>query len=298
VDDTYRHRGLLWPILVITAGVLLLLNNLGMLSLDLWELLWRGWPLILIAIGIDLLIGRRSAWGAAVAALLIIAVLLAGLGLYGRVAEAGSFPTHSIERPLGAASSAALQIDAPVVDLSLSPGAAAGVLVEGGIRQASGGRIDEQFAITQGRATLRLEEFFPTPYIFGMTPDWELQLGSGVPLDLDIDSGVGRHALDLRGLQLDRLNSNLGVGQVSLWLPDQGRMTVQVGMGVGQTIVRVPRGLGVRLSAERGMVGLSVPPDFTRSDGVYLSPGYAAATDRVEITVSQGVGLISILWEG
>jgi len=294
VNEGYHHRGLVWPILVISAGVLLLLSNLGMLSLDLWELMLRGWPLILIAIGIDLLIGRRSVWGSIVAAVLIIAVLLLGLGLYSGRIEGGNLPSHTIERSLGAATSASLQIDAPVADLGLRPGAAEGLLVEGGIRMLSGGRIDEQFRIAQGKATLQLEEVFPTPYIFGRTPDWDLQLGAGTPLEISIDSGVGRAVVDLRGLQLDNLNVDLGVGQVSVWLPAEGEMSVDIGMGVGQTIIRVPRGLGVRVSTDRGLVGLDLPGDFSGADAVYTSPGYSSAADRVEITVSQGVGMISI----
>ena len=106
MNEGDHHRGLVWPILVITAGVLLLLSNLGMLSLDLWELMLRGWPLILIAIGIDLLIGRRSVWGSIVAAVLIIAVLLLGLGLYSGRIEGGNVPSHTIEQSLGAGPSA------------------------------------------------------------------------------------------------------------------------------------------------------------------------------------------------
>ena len=292
MNEGYHHRGLVWPILVVTAGVLLLLSNLGMLSLDLWELMLRGWPLILIAIGIDLLIGRRSVWGSIVAAVLILAVLRLGLGLYSGRIEGP--PSHTIEKSLGEASSASLQIDAPVADLSLRPGAAEGLLVEGGIRLLSGGRIDEQFRISQGKATLQLKEVFPTPYIFGRTPDWDLQLGAGAPLEVSIDSGVGRAVVDLRGLQLDTLNVDLGVGQVSVWLPGEGEMSVDIGMGVGQTIIRVPRGLGVRVSTDRGLVGLDIPGDFSGSEAGYTSPGYSSAADRVEITVSQGIGMISI----
>ena len=74
------------------------------------------WPLILIVIGIDLLIGRRSVWGSIVAAVLIIAVLVLGLGLYSGRIEGSSVSPRTIEQSLGEASSASLQIDAPVAD--------------------------------------------------------------------------------------------------------------------------------------------------------------------------------------
>jgi len=50
-------------------------TNLGWLDWSIWTTLLRIWPVFLIALGIDLLVGRRSALGALVAALLIVAVL-------------------------------------------------------------------------------------------------------------------------------------------------------------------------------------------------------------------------------
>jgi hypothetical protein len=297
VNEGYRHRGLVWPILVISAGILLLLNNLGLMEVDLWELLLRGWPLILIAIGIDLLVGRRSIWGSIVAAVLILGVFVLGLGLYQGTIRTGNLPTHTIEQPLAEASSAAIQIDAPVGNLSFSPGAERGMLVDGGVRLLSGSRIEEDFGVAQGEATLSLREVFPTPYIFGRIPDWDLQLGSGVPLALSLDSGVGRATFDLRGLSVETLNVDLGVGLVSVRLPAEGRIKVDVGMGVGQTIIRIPRGMGVRVSADRGLVGLDLPAGFSAGEAGYTSSGYSSATDRVDIKISQGVGLISIRLE-
>ena len=47
-----------WGILFILVGVLLLLNNIGQLSWDVWVDIANLWPLILIAIGVSLLINR------------------------------------------------------------------------------------------------------------------------------------------------------------------------------------------------------------------------------------------------
>ena len=49
---------------------------------------------------------------------------------------------------------------------------------------------------------------------FGRTRNrWDLSLGTSLPLDLDVDLGAGRSDLDLRGLQLQRLEVNMGVGR-------------------------------------------------------------------------------------
>jgi len=64
-----RWRGsLVGPIILIGLGIVFLLNNLGLLSWSVWEVILRLWPILLIAIGLDILLGRRwaccsSPWG-------------------------------------------------------------------------------------------------------------------------------------------------------------------------------------------------------------------------------------------
>ncbi len=63
MEEKKTHRvGLVWPVILISAGMMFLLNNLGLLSWNVWGTLWRLWPVLLIAAGLDILIGRRSIW--------------------------------------------------------------------------------------------------------------------------------------------------------------------------------------------------------------------------------------------
>lgn len=47
-------------LLLITAGCVLLLNNFGILSWDVWDMVWRFWPLFLILLGLQLVFGKRG----------------------------------------------------------------------------------------------------------------------------------------------------------------------------------------------------------------------------------------------
>jgi hypothetical protein len=66
-----------WPILLIGAGVIFLLANLGMVPGSPGFLLSRLWPVILIVIGIELVLGRRARWLSALLALLVVAAVIA-----------------------------------------------------------------------------------------------------------------------------------------------------------------------------------------------------------------------------
>jgi hypothetical protein len=71
----HRSPSFFWPLVLIGAGVLLLLSNLGFVSWESWNLVWRLWPLLLIGMGIELLIGRRSTLGAIVSGVLILCLI-------------------------------------------------------------------------------------------------------------------------------------------------------------------------------------------------------------------------------
>ena len=75
IERPPRRGGLVGPAILVALGVVLLLNNLGYLGWGVWETLVRLWPLLLIAIGLDLMIGRRTILGSALVALLVLAAL-------------------------------------------------------------------------------------------------------------------------------------------------------------------------------------------------------------------------------
>ncbi|HEX2185913.1 MAG TPA: DUF5668 domain-containing protein, partial [Chloroflexota bacterium] len=71
-----RRRSIVAPVLLIALGGLLLLNNLGVVPWDVWETLWRFWPLVLVLAGLELLLGNRgSALGLLIAAIVVVGSL-------------------------------------------------------------------------------------------------------------------------------------------------------------------------------------------------------------------------------
>jgi len=46
---------ILIPLVLIAAGVLLLLNTLGVLPWDAWSEIWRFWPILVILFGLTIL---------------------------------------------------------------------------------------------------------------------------------------------------------------------------------------------------------------------------------------------------
>lgn len=58
-----RIGPILWPMVLIAFGALLLLENLGFLGQSAWSILWKLWPLLFIALGLDALFRKREIFG-------------------------------------------------------------------------------------------------------------------------------------------------------------------------------------------------------------------------------------------
>ncbi len=77
---TPRPRSLVGPAILIVVGSLFLASNLGFLDRGAWLTVLRFWPLILVAIGLEILVRRSSgglASGISVAIVLVVALALA-----------------------------------------------------------------------------------------------------------------------------------------------------------------------------------------------------------------------------
>ncbi len=59
-DDYPKRKGYVWPLILISIGIIFLLNNLGILSWAVWDSIWKFWPLILVFVGINMIFGESG----------------------------------------------------------------------------------------------------------------------------------------------------------------------------------------------------------------------------------------------
>jgi hypothetical protein len=78
MSDT-KERNPVWAVILILVGILLLLNNLNLLPWTIWSQIWQFWPVILILLGLQHMLGHTRLGESA---MLIISILLAAGILY------------------------------------------------------------------------------------------------------------------------------------------------------------------------------------------------------------------------
>ena len=294
-----KNVSILGPVLLIGAGILLLLNILGILEWDIWWNLLRIWPIFLIAAGLDLLIGRRSIWGALIATVLVLALLAGALWLTTTGTTTSDLPSEQVRQPLGSATQAEVAIEPAVGILRLEALPESANLVEGTAYLGGGEELVQDFSQQGAKATYRLGVTGAawTPFTFGWDEErvWDLGLSPGATLQLKASLGAGKSEIDLTGLDLGDLEIDMGVGQSTVILPGEGRFEARIDGAVGMTEIVIPAGMAVRLQADTGLASRQLPAELREAgEGIYTTAGYASADSRVDLYANQDVGLLKI----
>jgi len=282
--------------ILIGLGVVFLLNNLGYLPWSVWATLLRLWPVLLVAAGLDLLIGRRSAWGSLLAGLLALAVLVGSLWFLHTETDWRAGQGQEVQQALEGATQAEVFLNPAVGSVRLDALIGSGSLIEGTVQLGRGERLVREYRVEDGTAVFSLgsEGAFVGPVGWGASSLWDLRLSPEVPLRLEMHLGAGDLDLDLTGLMLDELEINLGVGRTTVVLPDTGEYLAGIDGAIGETVVVVPSGLGLRVRLDTGLVGTQLPDGLDCAEDVCTAPGYFSAAHRVDLEVNQAIGRVVI----
>ncbi|HEY0604291.1 MAG TPA: DUF5668 domain-containing protein [Herpetosiphonaceae bacterium] len=295
-----RRPSLIGPIILIGLGMLFLLGNLGMNTWNVWETLIRLWPVLLIAGGLEIIVGRRNAWAAWLIALLTVALLVGGVVLLPGRTGGAILATDTITQPLGAAERANVDIGFGAGALTVASLNDETNLVTGNLQRRSGEEIRQDFRMAGDTAIFTLRSENRTPWLSqtGRGPTWDIRLNNSVPTQLTIATGAGQSTLDLRQLQLTHLDVSTGAGQTRITLPERGVLDARVSTGAGQAIITIPSGMAARIQVSAGIGSKEVQGSYQRDGDRYVSPNYASATNRVDLEVSGGVGSIVVRQAG
>lgn len=250
------YRSLFWPLVLIGAGMLFLLSNLGIIDATNLTALYRLWPILLIAIGLDVLFGRNSpVLGAllglaAVGAVVALVVVGPQLGLTNESAAPlfhigdgfGEVKHDYYAEAVSGADSARIMLDAGSVHTEINAlPAGSDTLFSADVDYLGTMRFDVQGG---ARRTVSLSEdrgpgtLFPPP---GANMRWDIGLNRDVPTDLVLDLGSGSVNGDLASATLTDLELDSGSGSVDLSLPG-GRYDASINTGSGS--VRLDMGDG------------------------------------------------------
>ena len=297
MDKREQRVNFLGPMLLIFAGCILLLNVLGIVDWSIWWTILQLWPVFLIAAGLELLIGRRSRAGSLLAALLAMLILVGALLLSSVDLGTAGLARQEIRQPRDDATQAEVSIEPMLGVLRLEALPESADLIRGEILVNPGEEVHEAVDNQGGSASYSLKagEQSWTPFRFWDSHRvWDLGFSPGAALRLHSSMVLGQNELDLTGLDLDNLDTNMALGWTEVTLPGEGQFDAHVSGAMGGITIIVPQGMAVRLDPGTAMVVRLLPDDFQVRDGAYTSPGYATAEHRVDLRVGLAMGVLDV----
>jgi len=312
---TFRSRrhstSLFWPLVLIGAGVMLLLSNLGYVPWSSWNILWRLWPLLLIALGIDILIGRRSTVGAVISGMLILLLIGGALALalfapaipgLTNLTQPAEWRTEHIEYPLSGIERASVMIDWTSVPGHLSALHDSPNLIEGDVSYR--GELIFDVQVHGSQADVELDSHSPGPWFGPFNPgeraDWDVRLSPSASLDLTLDTGSGSYDLDLTNLQVSKLFLDAGSGSVELTLPSGSTFDAYIEGGSGSLTIVLPEDVGARVELDSGSGSFQADQRFRLvagerdDDGIWETDNFDTAEQTVVLFLDQGSGGVTI----
>ena len=319
-QENSRRRGTRLPfaaLLLLALGILLLLNTTGLVGWGIWwHIIFRFWPVILIAVGFHIMLAPRFPL---LSALVVAVIIAAGVG----AAYLSNQTVQGYGYQLGYESGHSSNLaNIHALDMNIDFGA--GSLAIGSDMLGSQGSlysvrstglgvaVDENRNEGISEVTLSVDapDALMNDYndgwnvnidLFGLFRslgdiDWKVGLSPDVMVKLDIDAGAADIDLDLRDVNLEVLDMDVGAADVDIDLPaNTGHTDVRINAGAADIDISVPDDVAALIESDSTLISLDVDTSrFPGSDGVYQSPGYDTAQNRVYIDIDAGVSDISI----
>lgn len=263
-----RRNHFFWGIIVLVAGVLLLLNTLGIFTFNFWPVFWA---ILLILAGLWFLVGPKF--------------------FKGDLAE------EHVSIPLEGASEAEIRFNHGAGRIVVNSGSLGGDLLSGTFT----GGVDKQ--ITHNGPALSAALSMPTGNLGVAIPGvdfrgfiWNLSLNRDIPLRLSFSTGAGESTIDLSDTQVKELRVETGASSTRVTLPARAGITrVIAKAGMASLDFTVPQGVAARIQLDTGMSSHKIDTNrFPQIGAFYQSPDFDNAANKVEIEIEAGMGGIEI----
>ncbi len=124
---------------------------------------------------------------------------------------------------------------------------------------------------------------------------WDISLSDEIPIDLVVDFGAGKGVLDLRGLDLQSLEIDMGVGDLTVDLSGdlEQDLDVTIDGGIGSAKVYLPENIGVRVNVDKG-IGSVHARGMMKSGNFYTNEAFGKTETTIDIEIDAGIGSIDL----
>ena len=296
LDTLINRGGYVGAVLGTGIGVIFLLSNFGFLYVDFWNIV-RFWPVLLIAWGLDIVVGQRSFLSLLLGIILGLALITGVVWLSENQLVIGQSPAVEVEEihhKVQDAEEAAIFINPVIGYLEINAATEPSILIDGQLQQESTSSIQKSFRSQNEKATFRLEQEGQFTWLPTTQQAWQLDLNTGIPIDLETNLAAGEQNLDLEDLEISDLSSEMAVGKTVVTLPRDSSFQGDISVAVGELVILIPENTNVRIVADTGLTGVTISGNLSKRDQIITTQGASDQKNVIRLNVEQSIGLLRV----
>ncbi|MEJ2881350.1 LiaF transmembrane domain-containing protein [Pedobacter sp. GR22-6] len=297
---------IMWGIVLLFIGGVLLLENFQIIDFH-WGSVWRFWPIFLIIAGVNILFSKNKSQVGGIVSLAILVVTLILLFFKGQQPSNKSYTIiDRVEDEVNIDRSKYedLHFSHPYTDsssvktvLNISGG---GTSFE--LKEPTDSLIEAKVENRAGKFTLQtMKEDSVTTVNFKMNGKQKWNMGDGgndvdfllnkdPKWEVNMNMGAGEVKFDFSDYKVSKFNFDGGAAALDIrfgsLLP---LMEVNVKTGVADVKINVPEASGCRIKTKTGLSSKDFSGFTKLDDGVYESPNYKSAVNKVLINLDGGL---------
>lgn len=286
------------PAILISLGVVFLLNNFGILAWDVWLSLWKFWPIILILIGVEIWMGKNAS--VKTFAILLGLIFFVPIFLSYNPLTNNPLATDEIkiEESLGTAVKAKINMNFPTSNITInSLEKDSSFLVEGKIVYSEASKkptIEKESDL--GVVILNISQAIEgkLPFISNLRTSTQLSLSNLVPIELFIKTSASTSNLDLSNLRIEFLEINSGASTISIKFAEDFNQKVLIRTGASTIKLEIPEKLGARVTIDSQIKSVDASDRFEKDGNKYQTKEFDKSLNKVEIEIKATAGSVII----
>lgn len=286
------------PVILIFFGGVFLLNNLEILSWDVWLSLWKFWPAILILIGVEILLGKK----ASVKTLVILAGLIFLVPIILSYNPLTNNPLNTdeikIEETLGTATKARINLNFPTSNIKIkSLETDSNFLAQGKITFSEASKKPEVIKEEEfGVVTLTMTQAFKgkLPFISNLRTTTEFSLSSVVPIEIFVRTGASNVEFDFSNLKVNYLEIDSGASSITVKFAENFTQKALIKTGASSITLDIPESIETKVIIDSQVKSVESSDRYEKSDNNYTTSGYDKAKIKISIEVKMGAGSVVI----
>ena len=290
-SERRSHGYSISAVLLIGLGLVFLLNNFGVLSWNLWDNLWKFWPILLVLFGIEMIIGKAPSFKGLGILLVLIFLLPILLILNPLTGNPLATTKQSFSESLGSTTRAKISFELSSANIKISS-------VEDGSTALYKGEI--KYSNLLPKPVVKIEKHFgegsftftqgspePLPFLNNLGNSVSFQLTNLVPLEIKTSSLSGVINLDLSKLRVEQVEVGSSTGSVTINFAADYSTKVFVKTGASLVKLTIPSEVAASIKTDSSIKTINIDTKrFPLTGSLYKSGNFDSNQFKVEVEIS------------